>query len=290
MSGFLFRRTMAQIARPSSDIATNSWTPSTGATLFGCIDEVTPADGDYIQRNAVAYCEVGLSSVIDPGVATGHIVRYRYGRSRTDRTLTLVVRLMQGASEIASWTHTNPSLSYVLAEQTLTPTEANAITDYSSLSLRFDITAIQNGQVYGQVSWAEFEVPNAGVQPVTINCGAPATLASSGQSTTITKGAVTVHSGSSATLASTGQTVDILAPFPPVTVNSGAPATLASSGQVATVQSIAGGSQVDCQVGTLVSSGQSAHIIGEEYLTLDIYQLISISDNVVIEEKLYDPV
>ena len=152
---------MAQFARPLSDVAINGWTPT---PLNEQIDEDPYNDGDYIERNAVAYCEVGLSSVTDPNSSTGHIVRYRYGRTVTNRTLTLVVRLMQGSTEIASWTHVDPALSFVAASQTLTSLQADAITDYSDLRLRFDITALQNSQVSGQVSWAELEVPEAGAQ------------------------------------------------------------------------------------------------------------------------------
>lgn len=153
---------MAQYARPiSPDVAVNGWTAT---PLYAKIDEVTYSDADYIQNNAVSYCEVTLSSVTDPNLSTGHIVRYRYGRTRTDRALTLVVRLMQGSTQIASQTHVDPSASFVAGSFTLTGTEADSITDYSNLRLRFDITDIQNAQVYGQVSWAELEVPDASAQ------------------------------------------------------------------------------------------------------------------------------
>lgn len=148
---------MAQFLRPSSDITVGAWTPT---PLYQQIDEQTASDVDFIESSSVSYCEVGLSVGQDPGVSAGHIVRYRYGRSATNRSLTLVVRLMQGTTEVASWTHVDPAQSFVLAEQTLTTTQTDSITDYSNLRLRFDVTAIQNSQTSGQISWAELEIPD----------------------------------------------------------------------------------------------------------------------------------
>jgi len=152
---------MAQFARPTSDISVNGWSPSTGATLYGCIDEASASDADYITNNAVAYSEVGLSSLDDPHSSSGHVVRYRLQRTPTNRTITIVVRLYQGSTQIASWTHADPP-AWALYEQTLTGAQADSITDYTDLRLRFDITAIQNSQANGQISWAELEVPDAG--------------------------------------------------------------------------------------------------------------------------------
>lgn len=166
---------MAQYLRPNADIATNGWVST---PLYTEIDEASYSDGDSIQNNSISYCEVSLSSASDPVSSSAHYVRYRIGRSRTDRTLTLVVRLMEGSTQIAAWTHIDPAASFVGFTQTLTSGEADSITDYSNLRLRFDITAIQNSQVQGQVSWAEMEVPDAGVPPVTIQLAAGSLSAS----------------------------------------------------------------------------------------------------------------
>ena len=178
---------MAQFGRPvTPDVATNGWSPSTGTTLWGCIDEASYSDTDYISDNAVSYCEVTLTtSLSDPVSSSAHYVRYRLGRTRTDRTLTVVVRLMQGGTEIASWEHIDPGASFQPFEQTLTTGQADAITDYTDLRLRFDITSLQNAQVYCQVSWAELEIPDAGVQPTTVNVNAASVTASASVETTI---------------------------------------------------------------------------------------------------------
>lgn len=52
---------MAQYARPSSDISTNSWTTT---PLYEQINEASYSDTDYIQRNAIAYINVYDSSSI----------------------------------------------------------------------------------------------------------------------------------------------------------------------------------------------------------------------------------
>lgn len=129
---------MAQFARPDSDITIGTWTPT---PLYEQIDEVTPSDADYIEsakNPANDTSEVGLSNVEDPEVSTGHIVRYRYKKDAAAGTvIDLTVKLMQGAVEIASWTHNDIGDTIVQAEQTLTGPQADSITDYTDLRLRF---------------------------------------------------------------------------------------------------------------------------------------------------------
>ena len=71
---------MAQFGRPNSDITTTNWSTSSGSgTLASHIDETTFSDTDYILTTTDdASCEVALSSVTDPAVSTGHIVRWRW--------------------------------------------------------------------------------------------------------------------------------------------------------------------------------------------------------------------
>jgi hypothetical protein len=129
---------MAQFARPSSDISVGTWTPT---PLYQQIDEVTPSDADYIQsalNPANDTCEVKLSAVEDPQGNTGHKVRYRYKKDASGgNQVDLTVKLMCAAVEIASWTHTDIPETITPAEQTLTGPQADAITDYSNLRLRF---------------------------------------------------------------------------------------------------------------------------------------------------------
>jgi hypothetical protein len=172
-----------QYGRPNSDIRTGIFAPSTGVTLFGCIDESSPSDADYISGGgSIDYAEVGLSSVTDPVSSTGHFVNYRIARNPTNRAITLVVRLMQGATEIASWSHANYNGPGTF-NQELSGAQTDAITNYGTLSLRFDITSTHASGV-SFVYWAEFAVPDAAT-PINVT---PSTgeLTSTGYAPTVT--------------------------------------------------------------------------------------------------------
>lgn len=158
---------MAQFARPNADISNpGSWSPSTGATLYGCIDEASRSDTDYIQSyGGVNYdCVIGLGAVSDPGVGTGHVLRFVY-RS-TDGEPYLAVSLYDGAALIANLGYRLPSTSFALVEYTLTSTQADAISaaGYAG-ALRVRCLPYTAGEARVQVSWAELEVP---ALPVTI--------------------------------------------------------------------------------------------------------------------------
>jgi hypothetical protein len=71
----------------------------------------------------------------------------------------LTVKLMQGTTVIASWTHLNVTGTWTQQNQTLTSAQANAITDYTDLRLQFIATT--GVMMTGMVSWAEMEIPDA---------------------------------------------------------------------------------------------------------------------------------
>lgn len=162
---------MAQFARPSSDVTTASWTPSTGATLWGVIDESTASDTDFIEGSGTTNdtCEVGLSAVTDPQVNTNHIVRYRYRKNASaGNSRDIRVELYQGGTLIAAGsTHTPTTATWTAGTFTLTGTQADAITDYSDLRLRITQSGSTGGNPNNrrqpQLSWAELEVPSATV-------------------------------------------------------------------------------------------------------------------------------
>jgi len=123
----------AQMAHPSSDLLTGTWTSSLGGSLFAPISEPNPNDADYISAAAASTCKVALSAVSAPSVTTGHILHYRVVAVAGN----LTVSLMQGATVIASWAHTPAPTSLTQFDQTLTGTQAGNITDYTALSLQF---------------------------------------------------------------------------------------------------------------------------------------------------------
>jgi hypothetical protein len=118
-------------ARPASDVTTGAWSPNFGASLFAVIDEVFAQDFNFITTTSVSVSEVLLSEVPDPLSSSNHTINFR---SRGQGTL--VVDLLQGAVVISSYT---PTLlpTFNSYSWTLTGPEADSITDYSDLRLRF---------------------------------------------------------------------------------------------------------------------------------------------------------
>lgn len=126
-----------QLARPVSDVTAGTWTASTGSDLYAMLDETVASDADYIVTTGASTCEVALGSLSDPGVSTGHKVRYRL----SSNTGGITVRLRQGTTTIATWTH-NPAPNFPTTyEQTLTGGEADSITNYAALKLQFEATS-----------------------------------------------------------------------------------------------------------------------------------------------------
>lgn len=151
---------MAQYARPDSDVTVSGWTASAGSTLYECIDEASYSDTDYISRiRADDTCEVGLSNVTDPVSASGHVLRVRNAKSGSGSLGTCSALLMQGGTTIGTWTLTaNATTTDAF---TLSASEANAISDYTDLRVRVTVDWV-SGIITGlQVTWIEFEVPDA---------------------------------------------------------------------------------------------------------------------------------
>lgn len=141
---------MAQFARPVADAVVGSWEDEGGATtsLFESIDETTPNDTDFVTSEvapATSAYAVDLGTIEDPQSSSGHVVRYRYQKdSAAGAQIDLTVELRQGyVSEgtqgtlIASNSHTNIGNGWTDGSFTLSAGEADSITDYSDLQLRF---------------------------------------------------------------------------------------------------------------------------------------------------------
>lgn len=157
---------MAQVAVPTSDVSTGSWTDDGFSTpLYPAID--TPGqDTDYIRcpGDVDSVCELGLGSLTDPLASGGHTVSYSYRKDATggdQRNLT--VALYMGTTFIAQQAHTDiPGDSWQSGSFTLSSAQADSITNYTTLRLRFtttDLEAADTREVL--VGWAKLEVPNA---------------------------------------------------------------------------------------------------------------------------------
>ena len=141
---------MPQFARPSTDTVRDGWENQAAGTvnIFQTIDEVAADDADYIRTGLTPTADVyvtKLTTVEDPVSSTGHVVRYRYGKDTAGGDqIDLTVELRQGYVNegspgvlIATATHSNAGAFPQAGSITLSGPEADAITNYADLYLRF---------------------------------------------------------------------------------------------------------------------------------------------------------
>jgi hypothetical protein len=134
----------ALVIRPDTDQSIGQWSDEGDGVvnIYLSIDEEIANDADYIKSEldpSGSVYEAALSDVTDPGRHDNHILPYRFRRQPASATgLDLTVRLMQGAAEIASWSHNSIGSEWVTAQQTLTSEQAAAISDYSDLRIRLE--------------------------------------------------------------------------------------------------------------------------------------------------------
>lgn len=162
------------LIHPDGDLAATNWTDAgSNSVYFDEIDETTD-DGDttYAQTSAASGgagddLEVTLADFADPGTSDYHVVAYRWrnaGNSTGDASLTFDVELVQGTTVIASRSYSAATFasttSYEEDTITLTPSEADSITDYNDLRIRFNVTSKDPGSSGSRilrVTWAAFE-------------------------------------------------------------------------------------------------------------------------------------
>lgn len=138
-----------QIQRPVADVLTVGWSPTPGSpsTAFDKVDEIVADDADYVSSapapDGSDPLELELSTVSDPLSSDDHIFRYRIRKSAAGGAqVDMLVELVEGTTVIESWNHVDISNDWTTHEQTLGATEADSITDYSDLRLRFTPTQV----------------------------------------------------------------------------------------------------------------------------------------------------
>tara|TARA_R110002020_G_scaffold362175_2_gene574562 strand:+ start:470 stop:1000 length:531 start_codon:yes stop_codon:yes gene_type:complete len=154
---------MTQYARPDADITSEgewSGNAETGS-LYTEVDETSANDSDVMEAGdsgcSGTTIELRLSDVTDPQSASGHIVHWRARDDSNDSELT--VKLMMGSTEIASQTNTLTG-SFADYSDTLNSTQANNISDYTDLRLRFTFTDSECMGSAGFISHAYVEFPD----------------------------------------------------------------------------------------------------------------------------------
>ena len=139
---------IGQNLRASADSVDGAWTDQGGGTaLAAAIDEVTPADADFIQSPAAPInsgCRVKLTAGTDPATSVGHVIRWRASKDAGPEQIDMTVKLYQGGGNalgggtlIAEFTRANVATGFVTFTETLSGAEADAITDYTDLYLEF---------------------------------------------------------------------------------------------------------------------------------------------------------
>lgn len=163
---------MTQYARPTSDVSNTGWGT---APLWSKVDEAVADDADLISASSSGnVCEVGMGSVTDPNGNTGHKITIR---RRSGGGHSCTIALVQGTTVIASFTDTTAGGTFTDTNYTLSSSEADAITNYADLRLRFTLGASVNYRI----SQAFFETPDAAITGVVSQTLANVTISATGQ-------------------------------------------------------------------------------------------------------------
>ncbi len=220
---------MAQFGRPDQDITLNSWTDQDGNTtsIYTTIDETSASDSDYIKVVAAdSMCEIGLGSLTDPGVDTGHVIRFRMYGTGAAAAEKLTVELRMGASfSIAVDANNQSDGAWGDFSLTLSEAQAALITDYSDLRLRFTSTGNTGGSDEIRCSWAELEIPTPVGAPI-VDVNSPVTV---GTDSVNLKIVLNINVASTITVASVAQDLNVFDKI--LDVNVSEPITVASVAQ-----------------------------------------------------------
>lgn len=144
---------MAQFGRPSVDTTNDGvWVDEAagGTNIWDGIDEVTFSDADFIESPTAPVADsyvTKLTTLEDPVSSSNHVIRARAGKDAAGgATVTLLGELrMAYVSEASQGTLIATPFSTItlgdtiaaLTDYTLSGGEADAITDYTDLYLRF---------------------------------------------------------------------------------------------------------------------------------------------------------
>ncbi len=142
---------MAQFGRPSADTNNDgAWVEDDDSSIdiYLEIDEVSASDADFIKTPTAPSADpyvTKLTTLEDPISAANHTFRYRYQKDAASGSqIDLTVELRQGyvnegtqGTLIKAVSVTDIGSSWTTGTTTLSAGEANSITDYTDLYLRF---------------------------------------------------------------------------------------------------------------------------------------------------------
>jgi hypothetical protein len=127
-----------QLIRPSSDVTSDSWFPSTGSSLYDCINEITYSDTDYIYtlRNLTP---VTIGMGIPEGPITGNLtIKVRYRLKSNDGTKDYNLYLMSNTTVLDSWTETNVPATFTAYEHISTGISAASV-DINNIRIKCEL-------------------------------------------------------------------------------------------------------------------------------------------------------
>ncbi|MGQ0771524.1 MAG: hypothetical protein ACT4NT_01945 [Nitrososphaerota archaeon] len=166
---------ITQFSRPDEDLSKGGWTDTAGGDsdtiLYDEVNESARNDANFARSKTFVLgadsdiWTIGLQGVVDPESSSNHVVSYVFRKNTLGvSTVHTTIRLLQGGTQIGSWTDNNIGTTFTSASKTLTAGEANSITDYSNLSLEITST-YADGLVDANedVSWVQFSVPQVGI-------------------------------------------------------------------------------------------------------------------------------
>ena len=147
--------------RPDADIASTHADSSGAATQYGCVNEATASDSEYVKSDdnqTDSYFHVGLPDVTDPHSHGTHTLSVR-NKVETEVATAIAVTLKTGSTDIATWNLTK-STSWATQVLTLSASQVAALiaAAYADLSVyvKFESWVSDNSFV----SWIEFETPD----------------------------------------------------------------------------------------------------------------------------------
>jgi len=147
--------------RPDADIASTHTEISGAATRYGCVNEATASDSEYVKSSdsqTDSYFHVGLPDVTDPHSHGTHTLSVR-NKVESLAVGPFAVTLKTGSTDVATW-YLTKSTSWATQVLTLTAANIDALiaAAYADLSVYVKFASLFSDNSF--VSWIEFETPD----------------------------------------------------------------------------------------------------------------------------------
>ena len=149
--------------RPDADIASTHTDITGAATRYGCVNEATASDSEYVKSSdsqTDSYFHVGLPDVTDPHSHGTHTLSVRSKLENSSMIQNAIaVTLKTGSTDIATW-NLAKSTSWATQVLTLSASQVAAIiaAAYADLSVYVKFESLFSDNSF--VSWIEFETPD----------------------------------------------------------------------------------------------------------------------------------